>query len=221
MRSRDTKHPALIPALPDIAGWRPDARAEVVLAISATLAHRRGAHADLNSVLKNCGYSKQDILSAFENIDDAFVAVAERKASLISEPLAARPATVADVRDTLIAFGRIAWKEYSTTLVGLLRVVMSEGTRNVPLRKRVYEAGPEAVTLRLREFLSEANEKGVLSISNAHLAAEQLIGRLREPLYQALMLNPAASREEAPADSIKATIDKFIHGCASPSSAGP
>jgi MFS transporter, DHA2 family, multidrug resistance protein len=214
-------HPALAPALPDNDESTPDARADVVLAISEALAYRRGAHADLDSILNGCGYSKDDILSAFENIDDAFVAVAERKASLISEPLTVRPGTVADVRDTLIAFGRIAWNEYSTTLVGLLRMTMTEGTRNAPLKKRVYEAGAATVTLKLREFLSEANEKGLLSISNAQLAAEQLIGRLREPLYQALMLNPAASREEATTDSVKVAIDTFIHGCASPSSAAP
>jgi DHA2 family multidrug resistance protein len=106
----------------------------------------------------------------------------------MSQPLVrrARPSNVDDARETLIAFGRVAWKEYSTTLVGFIRMMMAQGARNPALKKRVHEAGHAAVTLKLREFLSAANESGILSISDAQLYAEQLMGLLREPLYQAL-----------------------------------
>ena len=189
-------HPAPEPARQDNAASGPDARAGIVLAVSEVLARSTGAPADFDSVLDRSGYSKEDILSAFESIDDLVVAIAEHKASLIPQPLArrARPGTVDDVRETLVAFGRVAWKEYSTTLVGFIRMMMAEGARNPALKKRVYEAGQAIVTLKLREFLSAANEKGILSISDAQLYAEQLIGLLREPLYQALMLSPARTR---------------------------
>ena len=100
-------------------------------------------------------------------------------------------------------------------MAGFVRLMMTEGTRNALLRKRVYEAGPAIVALKLQAFLSEANERGILSISNTQLYAEQLIGRLREPLYQALMLNPAARQEAAAIDSVKAIIEGFVHGSAS------
>ena len=176
-----------------------------------------GAPAGLNGILDRSGYSKEDILSAFESVDDLIVAIAEHKASLISQPLLrrARPGTVDDARETLIAFGRVAWKEYSTTLVGFIRMMMTEGARNPALKKRVYEAGQAIVTLRLREFLAAANERGILSISDAQLYAEQLMGLLREPLYQALMLSPATRQEGAAADRVRASIERFIHGCAS------
>lgn len=162
------------------------------------------------------GYSKEDILSSFESIADLIVAIAEHKASLILLPLvrSARPGTVEDVRETLIAFGRVAWKEYSTTLVGFIRMMMTEGARNPVLKKRVHEAGQVTVTLKLREFLSAANERGILSVSDAQLYAEQLLGLLREPLYQALMLSPALRQEEAAADRVRAGVESFIHGCA-------
>lgn len=209
--------PAPKSARVDNAESRSDARTDIVLAISETLADPSNALADLGSILDRSGYSEADILSAFESVDDLIVAIAEREAFLISQPLAARvcPSTVDDARDTLIAFGRVAWKEYSTTMVGLVRMMMTEGTRNPPLKKRVYEAGSAIVTLKLREFLSEANERGILSISDAQLYAEQLMGLLKEPLYQALMLNPATSREGAAADRVKASIERFVHGCAS------
>jgi DHA2 family multidrug resistance protein len=210
-------HPAQKPSRQDNAVSRPDPRAEIVLAVSEALANPSGAPADLDSILDRSGYSKEDILSAFESVDDLIVAIAEHKASLISQPLVrrARPGTVDDARETLIAFGCVAWKEYSTTLVGFIRMMMTEGARNPALKKRVHEAGQAIVTLKLREFLSAANERGILSISDAQLYAEQLLGLLREPLYQALMLTPAMRQEGAAADRVRARIESFIHGCAS------
>jgi DHA2 family multidrug resistance protein len=210
-------HPAPKSARQDNAASSPDARADIVLAVSEALAHSSGAPADLDSILDRSGYSKEDILSSFESIDDLIVAIAEHKASLILQPLVrrARPGTVDDARETLVAFGRVAWKEYSTTLVGFIRMMMTEGARNPALKKRVHEAGQATVTLKLREFLSAANERGILSITDAQLYAEQLLGLLREPLYQALMLSPAMRQEAAAADCVRASIESFIHGCAS------
>ena len=202
---------------PNNAASRPDVRTDIVLAISKALDNPTGAHAGLHAILDRSGYSQEGILSAFESADDLIVAIAEHKASLMSQPLVrrARPGTVEDARETLIAFGRIAWKEYSTGLVGFIRMLMTEGARNPALKKRVYEAGQANVTLKLQEFLSAANEKGILSISDAQLYAEQLMGLLREPLYQALMLSPATSQEGAAADRVRASVEGFIHGCAS------
>jgi len=214
-------HPTPKIPRPDSAETRAHARADLVLAISEALADPSNAVAGFNGILERSGYSAEDIQPTFESVDDLVVAIAERTAFLISQPLArrVRPSTVDDARDALIAFGRVAWEEYSTTLVGFVRMMMAEGRRSPALKKRVFEAGPAVVTLKLREFLSEANERGILSISDAQLYAEQLMGLLREPLYQALMLNPAASQEGAVADRVKASIDRFIHGSASARSA--
>ncbi|WP_225150694.1 TetR/AcrR family transcriptional regulator C-terminal domain-containing protein [Bradyrhizobium sp. BRP23] len=210
-------YPASKPSRQANAVSRPDPRAEIVLAVSEALANPSGAPAHLDNILDRSGYSREDILSAFESVDDLIVAIAEHKASLISQPLVRRahPGTVDDARETLIAFGRVAWEEYSTTLVGFVRMMMNEGARNPALKKRVHEAGQAIVTLKLREFLSAADERGILSISDAQLYAEQLLGLLREPLYQALMLNPAMSLEAPAADRVRASIESFIHGCGS------
>lgn len=211
------RYPTAKSARPEDTESSPDTRDEIVLAVSEALARPRGAPADLNGILNRSGYSKEDILSAFESVDDLIVAIAEHKASLMSQPLVrrARPGTIDDARETLIAFGRVAWREYSTTLVGFIRMMMTEGVRNPALKRRVHEAGQATVTLKLREFLAAANERGILSISDAQLYAEQLLGLLREPLYQALMLSPAIRQEGAAADRVRASIESFFHGCAS------
>jgi DHA2 family multidrug resistance protein len=215
------RHPAPKSARPDNAESSPDARTDIVLAISEALADPSGALVGLNSILDRAGYSEEDVRSTFESVDDFVVAIAERRAFVISQPLEARACTLDDVRDVLTAFGLVAWEEYSTTFVGFVRMMMAEGARNPLLKMRVYEAGVTAVTLKLREFLSEANETGILSISDAQLYAEQLMGLLREPLYQALLLSPTTSQEGAAADRVKAGIDRFVHGCASAGSATP
>jgi len=200
---------------------RPDVRSDIVSAISGILADPGDTLAGLNSIFHRSGYSQEDIWSAFQGIDDLVIAISEHEALFISQSLVrrARLNTLDDVRDTLVAFGLVASREYSTTLVGFIRMMMAEGARNPSLKKRVYEAGSEIVTRRLREFLSEANEKGILSISDAQVCAEQLMGLLREPLYQALMLNPVTSQKVTAADRVKAGIERFLDGCASARSA--
>lgn len=205
----------------DNAQTRQDIRAGIVSAISDALAHPGDAPGGLNSIFHRSGYPEEEVWSTFESVDDLVVAVAEHEALFISQPLVrrVRPNSLDDVRDTLVAFGLVASREYSTTLVGFIRMIMAEGARNPSLKKRVYEAGSEIVTRRLREFLSEANERGILSISDAQVCAEQLMGLLREPLYQALMLNPVTSQKGTAADRVKASIERFLHGCASARSA--
>ena len=208
---------APMPSQPTNATSRSDSRTEIILAVSDALGDPNSPPAEIDAVLLQSGYSKEEILSVFDSVDDLIVAIAEHEASLISQPLVrrARPSTVDDARETLIAFGRIAWNEYSTTLVGVIRLMMAEGTSNPALRKRVYEVGQSVVTLNLRRFLSAANEQKVLAISDAQLYAEQLLGLLREPLYQALMLSPATHLEGAAADRVRVSVESFIHGCAS------
>lgn len=205
----------------DNAESRPDVRSDILAAISEALADPCDAPGDLNGIFRRSGYSEEEIWSTFANIDDLVVAVAEHEALFISQPLVrrARPNTLDDIRDTLVAFGLVASREYSTTLVGFIRMMMAEGARNPTLKKRLYAAGSEIVTRRLRDFLSEANERAILSISDAQVCAEQLMGLLREPLYQALMLNPETSQKATAADRVKAGIERFLHGCASARSA--
>jgi DHA2 family multidrug resistance protein len=188
---------------------RPDARTAILLAVSQALADPSDALAGLDHILDCSGYAEDDVRSIFGSIDDFVIALAERYAVVLSRPSVSgmRPASVADVRDTPTAFGLGAWKEYSTTLVGFVRMMMAEGSRNPPLKKRVHEAGPAAVLLKLREFVSEATERGILSIADPQLYAEQLLGILREPLYQALMLSPVVCPRKQPVTASRPALN--------------
>jgi DHA2 family multidrug resistance protein len=214
LKSRSMRHPTLRSAQSD--NDEPGARTAIMLAAREALADPSDAFESLDRLLDRSGYSEDDVRATFGSMDDLAIALAERNAVVLSQPLLSgmRPGTLADVRDTLIAFGLGAWKEYATTLVGFVRMMMSEGTRNPPLKKRMYEAGPATVMMTLRKFLQEASERGILSIPDSRLYAEHVMGILREPLYQALMLSPATRPEEAAADHVKASLERFVQGCA-------
>src|SRR3546814_11850990 len=81
----------------------------------------------IDPVLKRGGYSKQEILSAFGSIDDLLVTIAERKAALLSDPLV-NCGQIIDVefaRRVLTNFGILAWKEYSTSIIALVRLMVA------------------------------------------------------------------------------------------------
>lgn len=196
---------------------RSELHEDIVLSVSQVLARACDAPVDLDGILDRAGLSKEEVLRAFRSSDNLIVAIAEHKATLISQPLVtrARPSTIEDARETLNEFGRVAWKEYSTTLVGFIRMLMTEGASNPALKRRVHDAGQLAVVIELRKFLSTASERGIFSVTDAQLYAEQLLGMLREPLYQTLMLSPAPRQERAAADRVAASIESFIDGCSS------
>jgi DHA2 family multidrug resistance protein len=196
-------------------GVKQEARTGIVLAVRQALADPHDALAGIGPILARAGCDERNVELAFDDADALIVAIAEHQAGLLSQPLTAeaRLSTVVDTRDILVAFGCLAWQEYATTLVGFVRMMIAEGTRNPQLKERVYEAGPASVTSSLRGFLSEASKSGILSISDAQLAAEYLMGMLREPLYQALMLNRLPNDEPA-AERVEASVARFIDGCA-------
>lgn len=207
MPSKSTTNPAI----------GPEHRDAMLHSLTLSLDDPHGTLLGLDPVLEREGYSHAEIRSAFGCIDDLLVAIAERKAAYLITPLteAHRIADLDLARRVLTEFGTQAWREYSGSIIALVRLMMAEGARSPDLRKRVYDAGPASVALELRKFFSRAQGLGVLSVSDAHLAAEQLMGMLREPLYQALMLHPAGPATPADASGpVAASIDLVLDGCA-------
>lgn len=196
-------------------GPRAKTRYDLLSAVIRALADPSEESSDMRSILERSGLSEADRRRVSESIDDLVIAIAEREAHLMTEPLAisACPASMEQVQRVLMAFGRVAWQEYSTVLIGFVRVMMTEGARRPALKKTVYEAGPAFVTFQLRRYLAEANARGIIAISDAQLCAEQLLGMLREPLYEGLMLHPA-HHHGAAEEHVHVCVQRFLKGCA-------
>lgn len=171
----------------------------------------------IDPVIERRRYPKPEILSAFGSIDDLLVKIAERKAAFLSAPLVdcGRIVDLQSVRCVLTDFGRLAWNEYSTSIIALVRLMMTECARSPDLKTRIYKVGPFSVAYQLRQFFTKAHRAGVLNAPQAHLAAEQLLGMLREPLYAALLLNPASASASAcdGAGEVSASVDFVLDGC--------
>ncbi|HWJ74250.1 TetR/AcrR family transcriptional regulator C-terminal domain-containing protein [Sphingobium herbicidovorans] len=182
---------------------------------SATLLDPSAILIGIDPVIERRRYPKPEILSAFGSIDDLLVRIAERKAALLAAPLVdcGRIVDLQFVRCVLTDFGRLAWNEYSTSIIALVRLMMTEGARSPGLKKRIYKVGPFSVTCQLRQFFTKAHGAGVLNAPQANLAAEHLLGMLREPLYEALMLNPATASASNGAGKVSASVDLVLDGC--------
>ncbi len=186
-------------------------RGDMLQRLSASLNDAGG----IDRIIERSGYSRPHILSAFGSIDDLVVTIAERKATFLSTPLR-DCRTIVDLqsaRGVLIEFGKLAWNEYSTSIIALVRLMIAEDARSSDLKRRVYDAGPSAVAFELSQFFIKANGTGVLKVPETHLAAEQLLGMLREPLYEALVLHPVGSSASDEAGAVAASVDLVLDGC--------
>jgi len=192
-------------------------RDRVLAAVSRVLTDEKRNATEIRSVIEDSGLPLSEVIVEFPNLDDLVVAVASQEATRVIEPLrsAMRSGAFDDVRSTLIEFGAGLHAAYSSVLVGFLRVEMTEGSRhNKQLRRRVYDEGPVAITAALRDYLDAAAKKGKLAVANSVYAAESLMGMLREPLYQELIVHSQGltfygSAEEA----VQHAVDIFLRGC--------
>lgn len=193
-------------------------RDRVLEAVERELSERGRLANEMQEVIEGSGASFDDVAAEFEDTDDVFLAVVERVAARLVRPLASDPrsggSTLDAVRDTLVRFGSGLDEAYGSIMVGIHRVGMTECFRRRELRGRLYEAGPSAIADALRGFLERANGEGSLAIDDCDLAAESLLGMLREPLYMQLALHKAdLNGGETGPDRVEAAVDLFLNGC--------
>ncbi|MFG1428865.1 TetR/AcrR family transcriptional regulator C-terminal domain-containing protein [Roseixanthobacter glucoisosaccharinicivorans] len=192
-------------------GWG-SSKDEIIVLVARALAIPNSSGQGISSILARIGVAEEEVRSAFGDKESLIVAIAQREAWLISEPLVTwRGGTAEGFARALMKFGYIAAGEYSRRLIGFVRMMAIEGARYPSLERKVHDVGPAFVTLKLREFLSTGNRCGVFAIPDPQLAAEQLMGLLREPLYGALMSSPthdARTRELRALES----VTRFFNG---------
>jgi DHA2 family multidrug resistance protein len=138
----------------NLAASIPTGRTAAVLAASEALAAPSGAPGCVRSLWRSIWHDEEKLAAQFEDADELVVAIAEHKALVMTQALytGGYPRSEDVARDTLVAFGLASWNEYSTSLPGLVRLLVAEGQRNPGLKQRVYDAGPAFVTSRLCEF---------------------------------------------------------------------
>lgn len=95
--------------------------------------------------------------------------------------------------------------------VRLFRVVLSEAERFPELAQSFHEDGPKPLIRRLRTYLQEQSDKGILDIPDTERAAWRLIAMIKEPWHMRLSLGVGdVPSDDAIADHVEDTIGFFL-----------
>lgn len=203
---------------PAEAGRSRGRRDGILDAVSMVLIEQRGAANEMQAVLEQSGAAFDDVSAEFRDTDEVLLALVERVAEKAGRPLEhgglGDERGNRDVRAILVEFGIGVHEAYATVLVGATRVFMTESSRRKELRVRFHEAGPGALSAKLRAFIQRAKTNGDLAVDDSALAAENLMGMLREPLYLELALHSQelSSYRDA-CQAVHAAVDAFMDGC--------
>lgn len=192
-------------------------RERVLEAVSQVLAQQKRNATEILAAVEDCSVPLAEVIAEFPDFDDLVVAIAAREAERVSGPLrsAVQADAFDDVRSELIEFGTGLRATYSSVLIGFLRAAITEGTRRKNLNKSIFEQGPNAVCSALRDYLEAAARKGKLEFVNSGYAAESLIGMLREPLQQELLVHShAITSYKSAEEAVEQAVDRFLGGCA-------
>ncbi len=185
---------------------RPEKTARILEAGGQLFVEQGFAAASMDQIAKLAGVSKATVYAHFESKEKLFAAIVSAGCRSNAEDIMSAVAEIDDMREAL---GRIARNVeqflLSPKVLGIYRVIISEGPRFPDLAKAFYEAGPLPAKLVLSEFFRRATEKGLLNVPNPRLAAEQLIWLVRGPLYLRRFFN----LPDAPGDP---TVDQVIDG---------
>ena len=197
-------------------GTSRERRDRILEVVSRVLVEQKRHATQIQAVVEDGGLSLGEVIAEFPDLDDIVVAIASRQAARVTEPLrsAMKSGAFDDVRSDLIEFGTRLRAAYSSILIGLLRVAMTEESLHRKLHGRLYRAGPAVVTAALCDYLDAAARNGTVTFTNSAYAAESLMGMLREPLYGELTVHSQeftayASAEEA----VEQAVSRFLNGC--------
>lgn len=194
-----------------------DKRDAILERISEVLIKQNRNVIELEAVLDQSGVRTAELDAAFDDADDLLIALVRRFAKELSEPLRPRSEhdgdEFADLRGRLSEFGAGLENAYASLLIGFFRLAMTEGSRHKAIRGRLFDEGPGAVTAALSSFLERARAADRIRCDDCSLAAEQLMGMFREPLYQEISLHSTELiNRDGQSSSVSPALDIFLRG---------
>ncbi len=112
-------------------------------AVTRVLTEQKRNATEMQAVVEDSALPLEEVTAEFPELDDLAVAIASQQAARVTEPLrsAMQSGGFDDVRSNLIEFGRRLRAAYSSVLMGLLRVAMTEESLHRELHGRIYGGG--------------------------------------------------------------------------------
>jgi len=185
---------------------RPEKTAKILEAGGELFIEQGFAAASMDQIAKRAGVSKATVYAHFESKEKLFAAIVYAGCKSNAEDIMS---AVADIDDMRVALTKIARnvEQYllSPRVLGIYRIIISEGPRFPDLAKAFYESGPLPAKKILAEYFRRETEKGLLNVPNPRLAADQLVWLVRGPLYLRRFFNLPDGQGDP-------TVDQVIEG---------
>lgn len=202
-------------------------RREAILQAATSLFLDQGYGAiSIDRIVERIGGSKRDIYAHFGNRDGILGAIVTRISRTLTDTLdasggaagGAAGETPADLRDTLMRFGRQLTVMYSVQgFFSVYNTMVAEAPRFPDLAKTFYDQGPARTTARLARILDEARSRGIIHVDAPDTAAALFIGMLRSDLHFQILLGKRPVPDEREIDQIVTlAVDLFLNGIAHP-----
>lgn len=200
------------PLSPAVAAKR-DIRREGILDVAREVFLAEGyAAASMSTIAARLGGSKGTLYNYFKSKEELFSAVVQRHCAWQSEAMFSQLVDGQNVRSALMEVGR----EHLTLVssddtLAMFRLIIAESAREPAMGKLFYESGPLKGVKRLARYLTQAAERGELTIDDAQLAAEHFIALCQNRLMKTRLTNYVAepSRGEIE-DKVAKAVDVFL-----------
>ncbi|GAB5482609.1 MAG: TetR/AcrR family transcriptional regulator [Parasphingorhabdus sp.] len=165
----------------------------------------------MDLIAQEAGVARQTIYNRFKNKDALFEAAMKQHWQALSDALAI---DLDPDEEPSIVLRRAALHVISfiddNDQVAVTRMVVSESREAPRLAEDFYRLGKMPLLQRLTEYLSAAKLRGFLSVRDTHLAAQQFLGMVQEPLFWPRVIGLDVPSERDAATVIDEAVSVFV-----------
>ena len=184
-------------------------KVEKILAGAREIFFRHGfGAATTDMVQRAAGVSKSTVYFYFPSKDALFVAVVRAECAKLIENIHRERVPARSPRETLLNIGlRLFETILAPPILALQRIVIAEAPRFPALGKAIRESGVIPMQKELADYLTEAAERGVLSIEDPGQAARYFLGMALHDIQMECLLGFRAAPD---AEEMRAILDAAV-----------
>lgn len=204
---------ALAGTLPAVVSARMAPKREAIQKAAAQVFLRDGfAGASMDAIARKAGVSKATLYSHFQGKDDLFGAIIRENCRQMLVDIEGSVASGLGPRELLLAVGlKFLKKMMSDETMAFYRILVSEAPRFPALGRAVQNAGPGPSCNGLADYLRDQVGKGVMTVADADVAADQFFGALMGGIHfrRLICVDKPASQAEIKA-RVAFAVETFL-----------
>lgn len=174
------------------------------------------AAASTQTIARRANASKTTFYARFPSKEDLFLAVIERRMTIVFEQVAKFP-EAATIREALLEFGRgVLLIALSPEQIALIRLVNAEAERYPHLARHFYKKGAQRGENALARFLAQQIKRGELRSATPRVMAVQLMSLITGGPVRWFVLgfHPQKLSKRSLESHLQESIDLFLRAYA-------